>query len=157
MTPVNIDYDLICQEISNSDKSIAIICKEQGYNYNTVLQRCLRDDAFHVMLTRARKAQADHIVSTILDELKSFEIDLRDPSIDKDTKHALNQFMRTKIDSIKWIACKYRPELYGDRIQLDNTISVNIDKFRQLFSPSKIDNINNSPEVIECKEVKEVN
>ena len=60
---------------------------------------------FAALYKEARAAQAEHYVDEILKETER-------PSTDK--VDAMDK--RTKIDTLKWIACKFYPRVYGERV-----------------------------------------
>jgi transposase-like protein len=85
---------------------------EIGVDQSTIT-RWLQDEsrvAFRTQYAQAREAQADSFFDEVVDVS-------RDPTIDPATA-------RVRIDALKWAAGKRKPKVYGDRVQLDQTVTV---------------------------------
>jgi hypothetical protein len=86
---------------------------------------------------KARKIQADYIVQSIFDRISEVYQEIR-TSPDLQRISGLSNVLRTQIDSIKWIACKYRPELYGDKLAVTHNVDQISAKFKEIFSEGRI-------------------
>lgn len=109
------DLDDLCSHVA-SGKSLRSWCRDnERHDFSVV--RWLRDDERQKLYREARRMQADaHI-----DEL----LDLADAEMPRDDdgridSGAVNQ-LRLRVDTRKWIASKYHPGLYGDRVAVDAT------------------------------------
>jgi hypothetical protein len=91
-----------------------------------------------VIETRARERQADFIVQSIFDELADCYKVVMSKDYDNVTKHSLVNACKLTIDSFKWIACKFRPNIYGDRVSVDHNLEQLQGKFKAMFTESKI-------------------
>ena len=95
----------IC-ELMSEGKSLTEVCALPGMpTRQTIIKWRVAHDEFAKMYREAREAQAEYYVDQILREADRRSQD-RVSAIDK----------RTKIDTLKWIACKFYPRVYGDRV-----------------------------------------
>lgn len=101
----------ICQEIAHG-KSLRAACQEAGRPRTSTFLEWMRDDELLAeQYARAREDQADYIAGEVL------EIADTEPDPNK---------ARVRIDARKWAAGKLKPKVYGDRIQLDGDMNVNM-------------------------------
>lgn len=103
--------DYICTELAKG-RSLRSICAEPDMPAVQIVLGWRDDDAaFYEQYTRAREAQADHFADEIT------EIADTEPDPNK---------ARVRIDARKWAAGKLKPKTYGDRLQLDADMKVNL-------------------------------
>ena len=101
--------DEICERLATNPVSLQAILREPGMPTQSQVYRALAEDAsFRENYARAREAQAD----TDADEIAN----IRQRVIDGDLTPEQG---RVAIDSLKWSAGKRAPKRYGDRIQND--------------------------------------
>jgi hypothetical protein len=99
-------------------KSLRSWAKRRKYPHRSVINWIIADPDRNKLYRAARQMQADaHI-----DEL----IELADAKVPKDadgkTDSALVNDKRLRIDTRKWIASKFHPAMYGEKLELDATI-----------------------------------
>lgn len=93
-------------------RSLVSICKEPGTpSYVLVSTWRNEDEEFFKKYTRAREDQADYIADEISD--------IADNATDAN-------LARLQIDARKWKAGKLKPKVYGDRLNLDADVNLNI-------------------------------
>jgi hypothetical protein len=101
----------ICIELA-SGKSLKSICSAPDMpSHVTVFEWIDDDESLANRYTRARERQADFIADEISD--------IADNATDAN-------LARVQIDARKWKAGKLRPKVYGDRLNLDADINLNI-------------------------------
>jgi len=103
--------ETICRELALG-RALINICDDDGMpGYSTVLAWRASDPAFQEMYARAREEQADWHAEQII--------------LIADTEDDPNK-ARVRIDARKWAAAKLKPKTYGDRLNLDADINLNI-------------------------------
>jgi hypothetical protein len=103
--------EAICRELALG-RALINICDDDGMpGYSTVLAWRASDPAFQEMYARAREEQADWHAEQII--------------LIADTEEDPNK-ARVRIDARKWAAAKLKPKTYGDRLNLDADINLNI-------------------------------
>lgn len=103
--------DVICLEIAQG-KSLRSICSCKDMPAaQIVLGWRDEDPAFYEQYARAREAQADYYADEITE--------IADKATDAN-------LARLQIDARKWAAGKLKPKTYGDRLQLDGDMRVNL-------------------------------
>lgn len=114
-------FEALCKHIA-AGKSLLSWSQENGHPYSTVASWILRDEDLNKRYRAARQMQADaHI-----DQL----IELADSEVPTDFQGrvdsaAVNQ-LRLRVDTRKWIASKYHPSMYGDRMAVDANVNANL-------------------------------
>lgn len=93
-------------EAGNSERSA---CEQVGINRNTFRQ-AIPKHIVSVQYARALEALAHDQVNKIESTIN----DMRNGEID-------SQQARVEIDARKWLACKFLPKFYGDRVQQVHT------------------------------------
>ena len=102
----------ICTMLAGGNSLKKILESEQEMPSRDTVYEWLHDDAnFSDNYTRAREAQADFYADEIADIA--------------DTENDPNK-ARVRIDARKWAAGKLKPKVYGDRLQLDADMNVNM-------------------------------
>lgn len=118
----------IIEAISTSTDGIKRLCKryEHWPSHETVNQWRLHYPEFADRYAHAKRTQADLLVEQALDMAQNNENDV---IIDADgiprSNHAAVQRDRLIVDTIKWVACKLMPKVYGDKQTVDTNITLN--------------------------------
>lgn len=114
--------DTILGRIS-SGESLNKILKSSGFpKYRTVLEWLEADEDFARRYARAREDQAD----TLADELMAI-VDEQPPADEHGkSDSAWVAWQRNRIDARKWVASKLKPKKYGERQQIDQTVTVTL-------------------------------
>jgi len=100
---------IICERIATG-KSLKDICAEKDMPTRETIYAWLREDStFSDMYARAREEQADYLADEI--------VDIADT--EKDAAKA-----RNRIDARKWKASKLQPRVYGDKIDVNHSGSI---------------------------------
>lgn len=114
--------DKICEAISNSDKGLNAICKENSeFPDPATVYRWLNDNEdFCKKYARAREEQADFLSDQIIEIADDSSGDLK---INKETgEEYLNQEFaqrsKLRVDARKWKASKLAPKKYGDKTDI---------------------------------------
>ena len=135
----NVTWEEIWTEISTTAKSMKTIAQEKHIDYRNIFKAIAASPELQEQRARARQEQADHIVEGIMDKLDWMHTMLASPDRDFRTHNSIVQAIRLEIDSIKWIACKYRPSLYGDRQELTVNIARVEQALREQFTVTKVE------------------
>lgn len=102
----------ICERIADGE-SMDRICKSDNMPKISTVRRWLEDiPAFAAAVARARAQQAEHFVDTLPDLV--------------DRTDAEPNRLRLMADTRKWLASKAIPLKYGDKLQLDAKVEVNL-------------------------------
>lgn len=106
--------DKICVRLANGE-TLAAICRDEGMpGDSTVINWALDDrDGFAERYAHARRIQHARYPD-ILDDLMREE----------PTTGVEAMWLRTKIDTYKWLIGKVLPKIYGDRVQVDGHVTV---------------------------------
>lgn len=131
--------DEICERIANGE-SLVTICKSGLIGHTTVNNWLDKSENFRDKYARAREKQADFYAESIIaisDELEvKTKIDGEDVVLALDAA-AINR-NRLRVDARKWYASKLVPKKYGDRLETDVKVKVDIgdidDKITSLLS-----------------------
>lgn len=112
------DFESLCTHISLG-KSLRSWSEENGRDPAVIVRWIQRDEGRNKGYREARKMQADaHI-----DQL----IELSDQPVPTDhdgrTDSAAVQQRRLQIDTRKWIASKFHPALYGEKVDINANVS----------------------------------
>jgi len=124
--------DLICKELSSSNKSINTIIKEYNLpDYTTVRDWIRNDKDFSHKYVCAKEDQADFLAEEIIEiaddnSQDTIDVDLGDGVVvQKENKEFINR-SRLRIDARKWVASKLKPKTYGEKLDVttkDNPIN----------------------------------
>lgn len=91
----------ICEQLADG-MSLRKICAQEGMPDKTTVRRWLQQqDGFRTQYAQAREDQADHWADEI--------IDIADEAEDAG-------LARVQVDARKWVACKLKPKVYGERL-----------------------------------------
>jgi hypothetical protein len=110
----------ICDEIANSSKGLAALCREieEFPDRRTIYNWLQENESFFRMYARAKSIQADYLAEEILE---ISDCKYGDEKISKDGEIIPdNEFInrsRLRVDSRKWLASKLLPKIYGDKVQ----------------------------------------
>jgi hypothetical protein len=98
--------DLICEEIARK-KPLARVCDEsEDMPSARTVYRWLREhEEFCQNYTRAKEDQADYLAEETLEIADREDIDPADK--------------RIRVDTRKWLASKFKPKKYGDKLDVD--------------------------------------
>ena len=114
--------DILCEEIANG-AALYKLCERQDMPSDSAVYRWLENvPAFRDKYARARERQqdfeADHIL-TIADEATDANL------------------ARLQIDARKWRASKLAPKKYGDKLDLEHSGAVRVEKvIREIVDPA---------------------
>lgn len=127
--------DEICLSLATSSKSIVQLCKENPHwpSQVTVAEWRIKYPNFANKYAHAKKNQIDTLVDEMLNEVNNNSNDL----IENDkgnmvTNMAAIQRARLKADTIKWIACKLAPKIYGDKVQQEISVTTHEEALKKL-------------------------
>jgi hypothetical protein len=109
--------DLICKELSGSNKSINTIIKEHNLpDYTTVRDWIRNNEDFSHKYACAKEDQADFLAEEIIEIADdSSQDELHTEFGIKENREFINR-SRLRIDARKWVASKLKPKTYGDKI-----------------------------------------
>lgn len=115
----------ICEQIANG-MSLRKVCAQEGMPSQKTVFTWLQNDAgFAQQYARARERQADGFFDEI--------VDIADTEEDA-------QKARVRIDARKWVAGKMRPKVYGEKVDIEHTGSVQFEKIvRTIVDPKDPD------------------
>ncbi len=108
----------VCDRLIGGE-SVRAIARELDASATAVLKWLDRDSGRMRQYQLARQAQADALVDEIID-LADEPVPI---GLDGRMDSAAVNDKRLRIDTRKWIASKFRPSLYGDRVAVDTTVS----------------------------------
>ena len=111
----------LCGHIA-SGGSLRAWAEVNGHNHQNVLKWLLADDERNKLYREARKMQADAHIDQ-LTELADSPVPVDD--MGRTDSAAVNQ-LRLRVDTRKWIASKYHPGLYGERVAVDANVNANL-------------------------------
>lgn len=105
------DYDLcveICDLVANGSHIIDALNSNDNYPSWSTFRRWKRDnDELQTLYTRSIQDKSEMVIFEINQTLK----DLKDKTIDASQARVL-------IDTYKWLAAKYYPRMFGDKLDL---------------------------------------
>lgn len=115
----------ICARISNG-RSLRSVCRDEDMPAQaTVFKWLAAQPSFVEQYARAREAQADAIFDEILDIADDSGLDT---SIGADGQVRVDgeaiARARLRVDARKWMAGKMAPKKYGDKLNLEGTLTV---------------------------------
>jgi hypothetical protein len=124
--------DTILMRIASSKDSMEKICEGCGIKRSTFYRWMEKDEELRDKYTRAKEVQADYLAELMIEV--AFE-DKDDEKPFVGTNHI--QRDRLKVDTLKFIASKLKPKLYGDKLDVtsdgDKIKSVDITGLVQKF------------------------
>jgi hypothetical protein len=102
--------------------------KALGIQKMTFFARLNDTPEFQEAYARAKECLADKLAQDVLEAAYAPLPD----DIDKQLVNAHVQNKRLMIDTLKWVASKYKPKSYGDRVDVDVTGHVTVSPLAQL-------------------------
>jgi len=89
----------------------------------TIYTWIYKNKQFSEMYARAKRAQAQRMVEE-LDQIANDKLYYEDDKGNKRVDSGYSQSQRLIADTRKWIACKLIPKVYGDKQQIEQTVTV---------------------------------
>ena len=112
--------DAICEHIAQG-KSLRWICAEDGMPGSTTVYRWLNEnEGFRKQYTHARELQAEFYADEI--------IEIADLAKNEDA-----QVARLRVDARKWKASKLAPKKYGDKLDLNHSGGVKVERIARVI------------------------
>lgn len=117
----------ICRVIATRKDGLGKLCREfEHWPCQTTVNEWRVDvPSFGDQYAHAKRVQVDLLVESALDQAADNE---NDTIIDADgiprSNHAAVQRDRLIVDTIKWVACKLAPKVYGDKQQVDTNVTI---------------------------------
>lgn len=100
--------DKICEGVAKRISLVKICASDDLMPEPRTVYRWLREHPeFSHNYARAREDQADYIAEEVIEIAD-------DPELEPNDK-------RVRVDARKWLASKYRPKVYGDKIQTEHS------------------------------------
>lgn len=121
----------ICKKIATSVHGIRRICDENPELpcVTTIMTWLFEKPEFLAQYDAAKRHQANLFVDQIMDIANDSSFDVIE---NEEGQMRMNsEFVarsRLKIDSIKWIACKLLPKVYGDKVQNETVVTISHEK-----------------------------
>lgn len=123
--------DYICERLATSPHSLAKICSEEGMpSVSTVFNWLNSTPSFVEIYARAREAQGHYLGDETLDiadetkedwiKRKNYEGNAEDWEVNGEAIARA----KLRIDTRKWMAAHLAPKKYGDKLGLDQTLTV---------------------------------
>jgi len=121
-------FNNICNLLSFSDISLVNACKVVGIDPHTFYVAMNGNEEKLQQYVRARELQADFIADQIIDisndKIGDTMIIYKDGApIEVEDKEYVSR-SKLKIDARKWIASKLKPKKYGDKLEVEQKLSV---------------------------------
>lgn len=109
---------VICQRLANGEPLMSVCRDEDMPDRRTVTRWLLKPerDDFRLAYARAREMQAE----VLADEV----VTVADLATNKDNAHAID----VRVKARQWFASKLLPKRYGDRLQVEGNVLVNLDE-----------------------------
>lgn len=102
----------ILEDISLGD-SVDKACRKRKISKTTFFNYIDTDDSLKNQYTLATQRRGESAVDRIEQELENLDLETTDPAK-----------ARIKIDTLKWLACKFYPKMYGDKQEIDHNVTV---------------------------------
>lgn len=113
--------DWLCDQLIDG-RSVRSVARELDASAVAILKWIDREPGRMRQYQLARQAQADAIVDELI-ELADSPVPVDD--MGRTDSAAVNQ-LRLRVDTRKWIASKFRPGLYGDRVAVETNVNANL-------------------------------
>lgn len=119
--------DIICERIADGE-SLKAICEDEAMpSKATVFKWLSQQPAFVDKYARAREAQADALFDDILSIADDGRNDWMERRGEEDAGWVANgeniRRAQLRIDARKWMAGKLRPKKYGEKLDIDGTLT----------------------------------
>lgn len=137
----------ICERIANGS-SLREICRSDDMPDKSTVLRWLGDDrlaSFRDQYVRAREAQADHFAEEILeisDDGTNDWMERQQPNGEtvEVVNHEHISRSKLRVDSRKWLMSKLAPKKYGDKLDLEHSGGVKVERIeRRIVDPGNPD------------------
>lgn len=119
--------DEICETIATSTVGLPQLCKENSHwpAHQTIHQWRLKYVEFSDKYAVAKQSQIESLVDELIHLTKNHENDFYTDSDGKKCIHTpYIQRLRCHIDTVKWLACKLAPKLYGNKVKVEGELSL---------------------------------
>lgn len=138
--PTNYNQDIatrICAEIITG-KSLRTICRADDMpDASTIFQWIQRYEEFAKQYALACEERSEALVEEMLDIADDGSNDWMNDNDPDDPGYRVNgeaiQRSRLRVDTRKWYASKVKPKKYGERQQIDHTITSVSDRMRGIL------------------------
>lgn len=123
--------DLICERLAQGE-SLNKICKSDGMpEMGTFIGWAVDNrDGLSQKYARAREIQAELFaqkIEAVAQTLPEFATSTKaDGTVEKRRDPAHVAWQKNQIDALKWIACKLRPKVYGDKLAVEGELTLNV-------------------------------
>jgi hypothetical protein len=110
-------------------KSIATFAKERGINYGTLRDWVDADPGRASIYARAREDRADTFADAIreISEETAVEARHQGEEIVLGLSQAVIAHNRLRIDSLKWLASKMKPRVYGEKLEVEGKLALSFE------------------------------
>jgi hypothetical protein len=112
----------ICVSVATTSSGLKRLCAENPHwpRHVNIYKWCHEREDFRSRYARAKAAQIEWLVEEALDIAYDNSSDtLTDSRGNKKCNNEWVQRSKLKVDTIKWIACKLSPKLYGEKSKVD--------------------------------------
>lgn len=118
----------ICDAVATTPMGITALCaiNKDWPTARIIFRWLVKHPEFTDMYSRARKAQIEVLIDQVMQLVTDTSKDWvrKQGEICADHDHISR--VRLQIDSIKWLATKLLPKVYGDKIQTEHTGSIGL-------------------------------
>lgn len=130
-------------ELMRSPMSLRRACIEVGIAPSTVIRWKNDNTDFGEQYAIARLDQVEAYVDEIMDiaddrSLDYYEVKDSNGNIRKVVDHEHINRSRLRVDTRKWYASKVAPKLYGDKLQVDQTVQGSLEMFMDSLAGSSL-------------------
>ncbi|MBN2569994.1 MAG: DNA packaging protein [Deltaproteobacteria bacterium] len=130
-------------ELMRSPMSLRRACLEVGVPPSTVIHWKNDNPDFGAQYAIARMDQAEAYIDEIMDiaddnSLDKEVIEDKDGNIKTIINHDHINRSRLRVDTRKWYASKVLPKLYGDKLQVDQTVQGSLEMFIDSLAGSSL-------------------
>lgn len=130
--PIGVEYSedvacIICDRIA-SGESVRSISRSPGMPHEVTIYRWVADDrdGFRARYTRARESQAERMADEILEIADDGSNDWMEFEGKTIIDHEYINRSRLRVDSRKWLMARLAPKKWGDKQDINQTISANV-------------------------------
>lgn len=118
-------FESICDKIATSADGLEKICQQSGVTARNFHRWIAENEILRQKYASAREEQADFLADQILKLADDKSGDTQAGEFGEVGNAAAIQRSRLQVEARKWIAAKLKPKKYGDKVEVDQTISVN--------------------------------
>lgn len=118
-------FEKICDKIATSAIGLHQACKENDLHPSNFYRWIAENEKLRDKYTQARDVQADLLADQIIQLADDKSSDTQAGEFGEVGNAAAIQRSRLQVEARKWIAAKLKPKKYGDKVEVDQTISVN--------------------------------